>query len=111
VRTRLRRAWRIFLLGAVLSTLVAFAYIEWGRWGRMPMKSLSRPDARWARILYAPGLSVGRDVFRENLLALGPSAAKRRAGMIGIGLNAVLHGTALAALVFLLPPGKRARGR
>jgi hypothetical protein len=99
-----KRGARGFWLGFLAGSAAAVGYILFGRWGRIPLVNQSVPAAPWARLVFAPGLAVGRAVFAELFPGHSLALAKHLAGAAGVLAMGLVGG---AAGWFLTALGRR----
>jgi hypothetical protein len=92
----------VFFIGFAAGVLASIAYILAGPWGKIPMVNMSVPSAAWARVVFWPGLTAGRIVFREAFLSEGMNTAKLLAGASGILVNGAVWGLVADGVLRLL---------
>lgn len=72
------------LCAFLFGVLISYAYIEWGTWGRVPMRNMSQPAERWAQILYWPGLEAGNWAYGHFSTMFRLRVAVDLAGVVGM---------------------------
>ena len=90
-----------FRVGFALGAAISFFYCLVGPWGRIPLHNMSVPAHAWARLLFWPGLVVGRWVFRQTHATWGLDGAKYFSALAGVLTVGLAWGAVLALVARL----------
>jgi len=90
----------ILIGGFIIAALAAILYIEYGEWGMVPGLNKSQPAAAWARVVFFPGLLVGKwsySHFFSSWFAM--KTAINCAGIVGVIVTGLTGAIAAAMLL------------
>jgi len=101
IQSPIKACPQILIAGFIIGALSAFLYAQYGEWGIIPGLNMSQPSAAWARVVFFPGLAVGRWSYHNIFSSMfSLKTAIDCAGIVGI-LVMGLTGSLAAALITL----------